>query len=195
MAQIYKRGKTWGCRVSFIDKSGFKRKSDATDAAREIELRKKATNVEKREIITFADYFSNWIQVYKLGKYSRNTELRYLAFGKKIYEYFGNTLLKDITKANYQQFIDQYSVNRSKASVRRVNGYVSTIVHEAIEEQLIYRDFTHNILISGSEPKADNLKFLELDEASRLKQYAYERRSLKAVSFSLHLPQGVAMAK
>lgn len=208
MAQILKHSGSWGYRISyydkfgkrkFVNKFGFKKKSDATEAARDLELKKKSTNLEKREYITLADYYNDWIKTYKLGKYSRNTELRYIAFGKSIYQYFGNSLLKDITKADYQKFIDQYSKSRSKASVRRVNGYVSTVLDDAIDEQLISRDFTHNVLISGSDPKPADLKYLELDEATRLKKYAYERLSLKAISIFtksyLRWQLGAVMAK
>ena len=121
-----------------------------------------------------------------------------------IHDFFGNTLLKDVTRSDYQKFIDDYSQKsknskfRSKKSVARINGYIRAAISDAQDEHLVDFDFTRKIIVSGSKPKSDELKYLELDEATRLKKYAYERLSLRSISFTkyyLRYPLGVAMAK
>ncbi|WP_374957117.1 hypothetical protein [Bombilactobacillus bombi] len=51
--------------------------------------------------MTFYEYFSDWIKTYKTGRFTRNTELRYVQTAKLIHDFFGNSLLKDVTRSDY----------------------------------------------------------------------------------------------
>lgn len=197
MAQIFKRGKKWCYRIWYIDKLGkqhsvsksFVKKRDAVEQAAIVEAQKQTTNLSKKETITFYGYFSDWVKTYKTGRFTRNTKLRYIQTAKMIHDFFGNTLLKDVTRSDYQKFIDDYSQKsknsklRSKKSVARINGYIRAAISDAQDEHLVDFDFTRKVIVSGSKPKSDELKYLELDEPTRLKKYAYERLSLRSISF------------
>ena len=77
MAQIYKKQGNWAFRVYYFDdngkrksinKQGFKLKSDAQDAARELELKRARIGLSNSESATFANYFEDWIQAYRIGR-------------------------------------------------------------------------------------------------------------------------------
>ncbi|WP_129045046.1 tyrosine-type recombinase/integrase [Companilactobacillus metriopterae] len=172
MASITKRNGKWQYRVSYKDpetgkyrtksKSGFDRKIDAQNEANELEIAKsKKFNISGNSV-TFANYFKEWIETYKIEGKSQSTINRYYFTVKLIESYFPDTLLSDVTKKDYQQFINEFSKNRTQVTVAKYNSFIKAMALEAIDEGIIHRDFTKNVtLIGGKESRSDNDKFLE----------------------------------
>lgn len=194
MTQYFKNSNTgkYGFRFFYIDKNGkrksiqktiFKRQSDARKFAEKLESRALETDIEKAETITFAQYFDEWMNAYKIGRYSKSTDNKYLNAQRFIEDYFHGTLLKDITKIKYQGFIDKYAVDHVQESIERLNGYIQSCVAEAIDEELIHRNFTRNLVITtNKQSKPAEFKYLELDVASKLKKMAQSDESLFNIS-------------
>lgn len=76
MASIRKRDKKWEYTIRYKDrngnsqrksKSGFTKKSDAIQAAAEMELKLKKGKFIDSDI-TLVDYYQNWLNTYKIGK-------------------------------------------------------------------------------------------------------------------------------
>lgn len=190
--ELYKRGKTWTFRIRYKDttgkrkslsKGGFRTKTEAYTVGLELELKYKQVGLSTDENISFYDYYQNWIKVYKIGKLDKTTESRYNAIGKFIKENFHDDLLKQITKAQYQKALDDYAAKHVKHTVRRFNGIIRHCIKDALEDRVIYRDFTRDVVIQGSESKASDLKYLEKNEASALKDYCLKNASLKSISY------------
>ncbi|MGR3742069.1 tyrosine-type recombinase/integrase [Companilactobacillus sp. DQM5] len=191
MAQIYKRNNKWAVRVYFLDsegtrhsknKSGFKTKKEAEIYANTLENEKnKGANLFSKDI-TLSDYFSNWIKTYKLNRFSETTDQKYIYASKLIKEYFNDTKLSDINKATYQKFLDEYGKNHIKDNTSRINGYIRASLQDAIDEQIIQRDFTRRALLSGNKSKSSDLKYLEYDEAAKLKKIVKERENIFNIS-------------
>lgn len=187
MAQIFKRNGTWGYRVS-IDrthnkqKSGFKKKSDAIAAAQELELMKNAGTLVTVTDATFAGYFEKWAKTYKIGRLHQTTESKYKVAIKLVETNFGNVKLRNVKSADYQRMLDQYAETHVKDSTRLLNSYFRNAVKYAINDGLLTRDFTFGALITGLESKDSSLKFLEYDEAERLKKLCIETGSFMAVT-------------
>lgn len=194
MAEIYKRNAKWAYRVNYRDrdgkrksvsKSGFSLKREAEIAALEVERKKARNGALDKESFTIADYFEYWLDLYKYGKHSQVTEARYPLVLKTIQQYFPNTKLKDITKSDYQHFLNEYSKGethqRSKITVRKTNGYIRSMADAAIDDQIIFSNFTHNAVISGSEGKKESEKFMQLDELKQLKELLLNELDFKAI--------------
>lgn len=186
MAQIYKKQGSWAFRVYYkddqgkrksINRQGFKLKSDAQDAARELEMKKSQVGLTDSETITFANYFNNWVETYKIGRWQKNTEGKYIAASKFIRSYFTNTLLKDISKQQYQKMIDEYAKKHVKETVSLLNSYIRTSIRDALEEQIIYKDFTRNVEITGKS-RETKIKYLEQKDAEKLRSYCMETANL-----------------
>lgn len=191
MAQIYKRNGGWSYRISYnddqgkrhtINKQGFKLKSDAQDAARELEMKKSQVGLTDIETITFANYFVKWSETYKSDGLSPTTTNKYKNAGINIKEFFGNKLLKDIKRADYQQFINWYSENHAHNTVSRINGYIRASLIDALEEQIINRDFTQRVRIGGSTKKRNSHNFLDINDAKNLELISLETASMLNVS-------------
>ncbi|WP_418302306.1 tyrosine-type recombinase/integrase [Lysinibacillus fusiformis] len=179
MASITKRGKTWQYCVSRmvdgkykpIRKGGFSTKKEATVAAAAIEA-----NIGKngfppiQEDIPFTKYFMDWVRTYKTN-ISDITMRAYTTTYNKLYEYFGEIPIQQITKRKYQEFMNILGTKFARDTNRKLNGYVRTCLLEAIDEGLIKNDFTRNITITGASSKKGSEKFLNLTDTERLLYY------------------------
>lgn len=114
---------------------------------------------------------------------SDGTINRYNHVKKIINKYFPNDLLVDVTRSEYQKFINKHGQNLAMASVQKDNSYIRAMSKEAVYEGIITRDFTHGIkLVAGNETRKPNAKFLEVNDFIRLKNHAKSRASLKNMS-------------
>lgn len=192
MAQIYKKKNgEWAYRIYYRDSRGkrhsindshFKKKSDAQNAARSIEMKKSKIGISReRELITFDNYFKEWFRVYKQNRYSKSTQQKYSAIRKFIHNYFGNTKLKSITKADYQKMLDTYAKTHVKTTVAALNGTIRASLRNALEEQIIPFDFTRDAIITSNKSSKD-IKYFEVEEAYRIRDYCLKHASMSAIS-------------
>lgn len=202
MASVFKKGKTWMYRASYLDghgkrhqptKGGFRTKALATAAAIEVE-HDKHTGVNLGESnITLLDYYDQWIATYKVGKHSQITESRYPTIRRAIDEYFGQTVLKDINRTKWQAFINAYAAGtvtprnpkhpkpRSKDTVSKLNGYIKAMLNDAIADRIININFAAHVVNPGTKPQDAELKFLEMDEYHALLDYCLEHATLRSM--------------
>lgn len=176
MASITKRGSSWQYAVSnFVDgksrpirKGGFKTKKEAQVAAAEVEarLQKGAKVVTKN--IPFAEYFRNWIDVYKQKRHY-TTYNRYINSYNEIQSFFRDKHIQKITHQDYQRFINEYGKGKAKETVRKLNTHVRACVKSAVLEGLILHDFTHNVELHYTiKPKKASDKYLDFTEGKQL---------------------------
>lgn len=176
MASIKRRGNSWQYAVSnFVDgksrpirKGGFKTKKEAELAAAEVELRlQKGANVVTKNA-SFAEYFKNWIDVYKKTRHY-TTYNRYINSHDEIKSFFYDKPIQKITHQDYQKFINTYGVGKAKETVRKLNTHVRACVKSAVLEGLILHDFTHNVELHHTvKPKRESEKYLEFRESEKL---------------------------
>lgn len=189
--QLYKRGKTWTYRIRYRDehgkmksvsKSGFRTKSEAETVGLEIQKKYKESGISSNENISFYDYYISWINTYKIGRLDHTTERKYKIIGKLIKGKFGETLLKDIKRMDYQQLLDNYAKEHARTTVNEINGRIRKVVQDAIDERIIYSDFTRNAIVSGKPGKNKELKFIEEDEAKKLNDLCLQNCSVRKIT-------------
>lgn len=176
MASFKKLESGWQYRVSYKDGdkyrtksgNGFSTKREAQLAAAKFEeLLNKGNKINHK--IVFLDYFENWYEVYRKGKNSiRNDKDIELAINVAR-KFFNKTLILDIDRNKYQEFLNWYGENRADASVRKVHIYVKNCLLDALQEGIIYRDPTHKVMVKGTKgKKSEEMKYLNEDEAKRV---------------------------
>ena len=115
MARIRKRGKTWSFEIERKGKgeksyhgSGFRTKKEASDKAKEIELQLASGQLTVYENpLTLVELFDSWLEVEILPqKLDIDTKKRYKRRREVIKNYFGDMLVSDIVRSNYQKFIN-----------------------------------------------------------------------------------------
>lgn len=200
MASVFKRGKTWTYRASYLDeqgvrhqptKGGYRTKKLALAAANELEVSKLKGADLTGATITLTGYYDRWLQTYKTGKHSQITESRYPTIRRALVEYFGEDMpLKDITRTSWQAFINAYAAGtvtprdrvhpqpRSRDTVSKLNGYVRSMAESAIADRIIYTNFSAGCVNPGTAPTSQSLKYLEADEFIELLHYCQEHAKL-----------------
>jgi len=149
MSSIQKRGKTYQYTVSnrvngenkLIRKGGFKTKREAQIAAAEVELQLSKGVLPHLKPVPIDEYFDKWVALYKKGK-SEATLRHYKYTSDRIKEYFGSKPLQEITTDEYQKFLNQFGENKSKETVEKLHWHIRACVKDAIDEQIIFGDFT-----------------------------------------------------
>ena len=76
-----------------------------------------------------------------IGRVNQTTDSKYKISHRYIKNYFGNLPFKDVSKIEYQQFLDKF----------------------AMDDQILYKDITHNVILGGLKSKSKDFKFLELN--------------------------------
>lgn len=176
MAQYTKRGKGWQARIQWRDsfgkrhtksKSGFKTKALAKKWA--------ITNEEQLNIglkidraVSLADYYEHWINTYKQDKVAEVTMQTYLTLGKDLRDYFGNTGIKNITRMQYQEFINGYGKDHAPTSVQKINGFIRSCVQSAILDDYLTKDFTQGVALGGNKNLVVKVQYLNIKEIKAL---------------------------
>lgn len=182
---VFKRGKTWSVQVSLHDengkrkyktKGGFKRRIDAIDWEQRMSIQIREDGPLSTNGISFGMYFEEWFKTFKKSAVSYNTQLKYQTSQRSIDSYFKRKPLKDITKTQYQKFLnnyadDGYGHTHAKQSVQKLHIHAHQAVLQAIDDGLLKKDFALNPIISGQPSKKESLKFLEADDFERLQDY------------------------
>lgn len=163
MASISKRNGNWTARVSYYDnlgkrntvnKGGFTRKRDAEQWANNIEREKFDESIGKTEShALFADYFLNWYHTFKEPVLSEATKRRYVITHKEVEKYFYGCKIIDISRLQYQEFLNEYGKTHSIASSKKVNTQIKACVHDALDDGAIRFDFTKKAKITGHASK------------------------------------------
>lgn len=176
MASYQKRGNRWYFTVSRmvdgkskpIRKGGFRTKKEAQIAAAEIEAQLSRGLLPHLTPVPIDEYFDKWVRLYKTN-ISVTTRKHYEYTYKAIKEYFGSKPLQEITRHDYQMFINQFGSSRAKETVEKVNPHIRACVKDAMDEQIIHRDFTRNTVITYTVPaKKSEEKHLSYKESQML---------------------------
>src|SRR5699024_5283752 len=101
---------------------------------------------------------------------------------KFIRGYFKNTPLKKIKKSDYQKMLDKYAETHVKDSVYLLNSYIRTSIKDALEQQIIYFDFTRNIQIQSKKITDKKIKYFEVDEANEIRKECLETASMRYIT-------------
>lgn len=181
MASYTKRGNTWQYIISRvvdgkskpIRKGGFKTKKEAVEAALQMELDLLNGVLDPQKDYPLEKYFKSWYETYK--KDITNITLNsYKAAHAKILAYFKDRAIQDITKREYQQFLNEMGMKFAKTTNRKMNSYIRTCVKEAIDEGLIKIDFTRAVTVTGFPSKKSSEKFLNYDSSKKLINFLHK---------------------
>lgn len=194
---IYKNPNgTYQARIDYRDGVKYRRKTKTFKRLTEARQWENAmrTNLKNgmsfRDVdIRFADFFDRWISIYKTAGVSQHTHDMYLLSAKHLRNYFPTQKLIDIRKEDYQQFMNEFGATHGIATSRKTNQQIQSAVQDAQAENLIQRDFTFRVKITGADPKPVSAKFLDLDEYETLRNYLIDHANFDHMSSCMLLFQ------
>lgn len=176
MAYIAKRGQKWQARISWRDslgklhqksKSGFVTKSTAKVWAVNQEQKLNDGQLTDKDP-AFADYFDDWFTTYKQRKISVSTQRLYKITGKRLHAFWGHSKISDVTRQQYQQFMNQFGKDHAKETVHKVNTIIRACVKDAILDGYIARDFTQRVELTWDNQRTVKVHYLSIEQINEL---------------------------
>lgn len=183
MASFRKRNDKWEYRVRFKEmgkyketsKGGFKTKKEAQLAAAKVE-EKIANGVNMQDSnITFNDYMYEWLNTYKKGNISPGT---FRIYEKNIRLYIspnlGNIKLKNLTRIQYQRFVNMLLQQLNKKTVKIIHATMHNALEVALHElEIIHKNPTAKVQLKEVQipDKKDILKCYDVDELNSFLNY------------------------
>ena len=173
---ITKRGNRYQARVFYYDKQGKRREKGAGtfDLRREAKsaaekLEKELTDLNPKYTDTIlTGYYWHWFHTYKERAITDKTQNRYKVIGRVLERYFGERKLNDVTRTEYQEFINWYGADHAPDSVTKLNSIVRKMVSFALDDDLIKKDFTSNISLISNKDRKVKVEYLTVKELIRL---------------------------
>lgn len=180
MASYKKNSTGWQVRVSWRDENGelkqkarggFRLKSEAEAYAASLKKDvSEGLNPLQSSDITFGDYIQQWYETYKQNQSSIATQKRYENVIKLVKNYFKKAKLSDINRVTYQNFINDFGKNHAKHTVQKANMIIRSCVRNAVYDDVIRKDFTHNVQITYDPKRTRKVEYLSLEDIKKLLQ-------------------------
>lgn len=178
MARLVKRGKTWQYEISYkkddgsfdkIRKGGFRTRTEAKDAATELEYNMSRGLKGEKKNLFLSEYFEDWMSLYKEDSVSTITYRKYQDTLMNIKKYMPTVIISELDRPTYQRYLNKYAKHHVKSTVIKFNNHIRASLKDAVEEGLILYDPTRKAVIKGNtaiKPKED--KFLDYETFKKL---------------------------
>ncbi|MDD9148125.1 site-specific integrase [Sporolactobacillus sp. CQH2019] len=170
---------SWEFRVRYY--SGGKQKEIRRRGLKKREAVKQANEMENKVLkgydlqggnVEFGPYMRDWYETFRKGEHSAYNDEEIERSVRFAENNFSGVKLRDLTRKEYQQAINQYASGHSTASVRKIHMYMKACLQDAIQDGVIYKDPTYRIKTKGRiKPKDEQLKFLNLADTEKLSRY------------------------
>ncbi|WP_294583013.1 site-specific integrase [uncultured Staphylococcus sp.] len=153
-------------------KAGFKTKAEATNAAQQL-IRDLEDGMQINNNKSFKLYYQEWLLANGKDKLSDKQQYWYNHTLELFLKFFGeDILIKQVTRTNYQKFLNNFANGRTSETVRKVNLFLSNCFKDAVYEGYLSKDPTYNVNIKGTKnAKKENLKFLTIKQYENLRAH------------------------
>lgn len=123
---------------------------------------------ERKADVLFADYYSQWISIYKKGAIREVTLAKYHMAESWVRRLIPTLRLCDMTRIAYQQLINDYAEHHERQTTMDFHHQLKGAILDAVDEGLIERDPTRKVTIKGKTPSVKKKKFLNQFELHTL---------------------------
>lgn len=124
--------------------------------------------VKNKKNQLFSVYFSEWIELYKVGAIRPVTLRKYYINQQYIEKLAPDIQVKDLTRRTYQQLLNDYATTHEKQTTMDFHHQVKGAILDALDDGLIKQNPTRKIIIKGKKPKEKRPKFLNQFEVQAL---------------------------
>lgn len=116
----------------------------------------------------FADYYVQWVHVYKEGAIRKVTLDKYLMTQTWLYKLVPELKMCDMTRIAYQQLLNDYAECHERQTTMDFHHQLKGAILDAVDEGLIDRDPTRKVIIKGKTPAEKKIKYLNQFELHTL---------------------------
>lgn len=192
---VRKRGKNWEYDFRYDRKryrhGGFKVKIEAVHAERE-HYAQVVNGINLNKELTLADYFEKWMKTNKYPNVSQKTYKTYITAHNHLKDNsIGNVKLKDLTRNKYQDFINEFSKEHAKDTIRKLNGKVKACLDDAVFEGVMIKNIVHNIKYKpGKKSVKEEAKYINMKDYEAFKKKLKESSSQSSLFLFIMLVTG-----
>ena len=115
-----------------------------------------------------ADYYKQWMSVYKEGAIRDVTFAKYKMTLKWLQQLIPTVKLCDLSRIVYQQLINDYAIHHEKQTTMDFHHQLKGAILDAVDEGLIAKDPTRKAIIKGKSPREKKIKYLNQFELHKL---------------------------
>ncbi len=161
--------------------SGFKAKAEAVNAAQQLIRDLKDGNILEDK--TFKEYYSDWLEIKNKKQVTKSHYYWYQRSLKLFGKYFGEgVLIKNVTRSEYQKFLNEFGQGRADETVRKVNGCLSQCLKDAVYDGYLKKDPTYNVDIKGkNKAKDESTKFMTIKQYLDMIEYFKSRNEMSYI--------------
>lgn len=185
MASYRKLKSGWKVTISTRDENGKLRQTSkqgfATKKDAQAYAYKHDYKAAKANSVAFAAYYWNWFNTYKANKVRTNTASVYNNAGLLLERYFKDKPMKDITRTDYQKFLNELGKNHTRGVISTYTSKYRACVKSALADEIISKDFTLQTETTWRDRK--EVEYLELDELKRLIEYVESKLNGRYLSY------------
>jgi len=116
----------------------------------------------------FADYYAQWVHVYKEGAIRKVTLDKYLMTQSWLEKLIPELKMRDMTRIAYQQLLNDYAKSHERQTTMDFHHQLKGAILDAVDEGLIDRDPTRKVIIKGKAPTEKKIKYLNQYELHTL---------------------------
>lgn len=144
---------------------------------------------------TFAGYFEDWCHTYRMKNVARTTYAKYDYNIKLVHQFFKKKKLTDVTRKDYQRFLDLRGKGNGKTTVENTHRAIKACMADALHDGLIDRDPTWRAVINYDNPPTNKLKYWNVDELETLINYFSQLNKQKDMLFYLLATTGMRIGE
>ena len=176
MASYRKLKSGWKVTISQRDENGKLRQTSKQGFATKLEARRYAATIEQdidgvkkaKQDILFLDYYDQWVDTYKRPKVQAGTLQRFKSVRNLIEKYFDGVKIQNVTRADYQQFLNQIGQKYAKSTMHSITKTIKGCVKSAIVDEVITKDFTQRTEAVYNRDRGLNVDYLTVEEIKKL---------------------------
>ncbi|MFW7387481.1 site-specific integrase [Vagococcus fluvialis] len=124
--------------------------------------------MSKRKKVLFHEYFSEWIDLYKVGAVRDVTLAKYKMTLQHLIKIAPDLELSKLDRKEYQKVLNIYAQTHEKQTTTDFHHQLKGAILDAIDEQLIPVDPTRKIVIKGRTPTIKKTKFVSQFDLQKL---------------------------
>lgn len=116
----------------------------------------------------FAEYYLEWIHMYKEGSVRQVTMDKYYLTHRELLKRWPTIKVSEINHYNYQKLINDYAENHEYLTVKGFHHHCKAAIVDALEDGLLSKDPTRHLVLKGKSPKKKKVKYLSFLDLKRL---------------------------
>lgn len=119
---------------------------------------------ENKDEIKLYQYFSEWVEIYKVGAVKKVTLNKYRTTEKRLKEIAPDINIVQLNKRKYQEILNIYAKTHERQTVMDFHHQIKSSILDAMDEGIIDKDPTRKAIIKGKTPLNDKTKYLNKHE-------------------------------